>query len=224
MSKHLQSDLEALKKSLLTMGALVEESLEKAASALLDRKAALASEVIAGDEKLDRLEVEIEEECLKILALHQPVAHDLRFVAAVMKINNDLERMGDAAVNIAERAEALAREEAITLPPLLKSMVRTAVAMTRESLQAFVGNDPQAARRICVRDEEVDRENREVISQLQKMMAADPGLVDRCLHAFSASRHVERIADHATNIAEDVVYMVEGDIIRHLHGQKNEEK
>jgi phosphate transport system protein len=215
MSIHLQRDLEKLKKDILTMGAMVEETVRKSITALLGRRPDLAKEIIDGDTRIDRFEVEIEEQCLKILALHQPVAEDLRFIAAVIKMNADLERMGDLAVNIAERAAYLATEAPIPIPQTLRSMTDAAMHMVRESLDAFVNRDATLARAILGKDDDVDRYNREIIDELQRAMEADPSTTRRNMHLFSASRHLERIADHATNIAEDVVYLVEGEIIRH---------
>jgi phosphate transport system protein len=215
MSKHLSRDIGRLKKDLLTMGAMVEEAVQKAIAAVRERRGELAREVIDGDDKIDRREVEVEEECLKLLALHQPVADHLRFVTAVMKINNDLERMGDLAVNMAERALYLANAQPIPVPHQLKPMMEAATRMVRESLDAFVNENAQSARRICGEDDEVDQLNREIIDEIREMMQNDPSTIDRGLHLFSIPRQLERIADHATNIAEDVVYIVEGEIIRH---------
>ena len=215
MPKHLQIEIEKLKKRLLAIGEIVVEAILKALTALQERQAEAAQEVIKGDRRIDRAEVAVEEECLKILALHQPVAEDLRFIAAVMKINNDLERMGDEAVNIAEHAVFLANSDPIALPPRLGDLTEAAMRMVRESLAAFVTGDAHAARLICAEDDIVDQYNREVINMVWKMMERDPKTIERATHLFSVSRHLERIADHATNIAEDVVYMVEGKIIRH---------
>jgi phosphate transport system protein len=215
MSIHLHRDLERLKKDILTMGGMVEDAIRKSIATLHDRHASLAEEVIAGDSRIDRFEVDIEEHCLKILALHQPVAEDLRFIAAVIKMNNDLERMGDLAVNIAERAHSLAEEPGVPVPDRLRAMTDETMRMVRESLDAFVNRDVRRAREICGRDDVVDEYNREIIGDLQRLMLSDPHLIIPAMHLFSASRHLERIADHATNIAEDVVYLVEGEIVRH---------
>jgi phosphate transport system protein len=215
MAKHLQIEIERLKKRLLAVGGEVVDAIQKALLALEARRAEIAAQVMQGDGRIDRGEVEIEEECLKLLALYQPVAEDLRFIAAVMKINNDLERMGDEAVNIAEHAAFLAQAEPIPMPPQLSMITTAAMRMVRESLDAFVNSDVQAARRICAEDDEVDQLNREIISSVWATMKQDPQTIERATHLFSVSRHLERIADHATNIAEDVVYMVEGKIIRH---------
>ncbi|MCI0479008.1 phosphate signaling complex protein PhoU [Candidatus Uhrbacteria bacterium] len=215
MSIHLHRDLEELKKDILTMGGMVEDAIRKSIATLHDRHSSLAEEVIAGDSRIDRFEVHIEEHCLKILALHQPVAEDLRFIAAVIKMNNDLERMGDLAVNIAERAHSLAEEPGVPVPDRLRAMTDETMRMVRESLDAFVNRDVRRAREVCGRDDVVDDYNREVIGDLQRLMVSDPRLINAAMHLFSASRHLERIADHATNIAEDVVYLVEGEIVRH---------
>jgi phosphate transport system protein len=215
MSMHLQRDLERLKKDILTMGAMVEEAVRKSITALLERRPEVSKEILDGDSRIDRWEVDVEEQCLKMLALHQPVAEDLRFIAAVIKMNNDLERMGDLAVNIAERAAHLAGENPIPIPDMLRSMTEASMRMVRSSLDAFVNRDPARARAICAQDDEVDEYNREIIAELQRMMEADPRTIRGNMHLFSATRHLERIADHATNIAEDVVYLVEGEIIRH---------
>lgn len=215
MPKHLQNEIENLKRRLLTVGANVIDAIQKALFALEERRADTATQVMEGDKKIDLAEVEIEEECLKLLALYQPVAEDLRFIAAVMKINNDLERMGDEAVNIAEHASFLAHTLPLPVPPQLDAITAATLRMVWESLDAFVERNAIDARRICAEDDEVDRLNQEIINALWKMMREEPETVERATHLFSVSRHLERIADHATNIAEDVVYMVEGKIIRH---------
>jgi len=215
MSKHFQIEIERLNGRLLAVGATVLDTIQIALTALEERRPALAQQVIDGDRRIDRSEVEIEEECLKLLALYQPVAEDLRFIAAVMKINIDLERIADEAVNIAEHAAFLAARDPIPVPPQLAEIGDAAMRMVRESLDAFVASDVQEALRILSEDDEVDRLNREIIQEVWRMMRRDPDTIERATHLFSVSRHLERIADHATNIAEDVVYIVEGTIIRH---------
>jgi phosphate transport system protein len=215
MARHFQREIERLKQHLLVIGATVVEAIQKALLSLEARRAEIAGQVMEGDGRIDQGEVEIEEECLHLLALYQPVAEDLRFIAAVMKINNDLERMGDEAVNIAEHAVFLSRNEPVPMPPQLKAITEAALRMVRESLDAFINSDVEEARRICAEDDEVDRLNQEIIEWVWAMMRKDPNTVERATHLFSVARHLERIADHATNIAEDVVYMVEGNIIRH---------
>lgn len=215
MTKHLVRDMDQLHRDILALSAAVEEIIDKAAQALLEARLDLAQEVLEGDEAVDRLEVHIEEECLKILALHQPVAIDLRRIATVLKVNNDLERIADLAVNIAERAKVLGVQPLFPIPEKLRRMTDLATLMVRGALDAFVNLDAHGARRIHALDDEVDRFNREIIDELQETMRKKPELIGQAMHCFSASRHVERIADHATNIAEDVIYLVEGEIARH---------
>jgi phosphate transport system protein len=215
MSKHLQRDLEELQRDLLALAGSVEEAIHNSIRALQGREAALAQDVIRGDALIDQKENHIEEECLKILALHQPVAVDLRRTAAALKINTDLERMADLAEDIAERALHLARLPVIPIPAKLQRMTDLTTSMVKESLDSFVYLDPQMARRVCRLDEEVDRYNNEIIQELIDYMRKNPDTVEQSLSLFSATRHLERIGDHATNIAEDVVYLVEGTIIRH---------
>jgi phosphate transport system protein len=215
MTKHLQRDLEAVHNDLLSMSAVVESMIDQAALALVERRLDLAAKVIAADEDVDRREVRIEEECLKILALHQPVAIDLRRTATVLKVNNDLERIADLAVNICERCASLDDFPLFQMPHKLKQMVSMATQMVRGSLDAFVNLDSNEAWRILTMDDSIDDLNVQVICDLQSTMQQQPKLVVPALHCFSASRHIERIGDHATNIAEDVVYLVEGDIVRH---------
>jgi len=215
MSKHLQHDLDRLKKEILAMGALVEEAINRAIASLTQRDAVLARQVLEGDDAIDRKEVEVEDLCLKILALHQPVAGDLRYIIAVLKVNNDLERMGDLAQNIAERVTFLAVNEPVPVHLDFTLMVELVRRMVGESLDALVNQDPVLARRVCVQDDEVDRLQKQMFETLQSVMMRDPKAVERAVQVLSVSRHLERIADSATNIAEDIVFMVEGDIIRH---------
>lgn len=213
--RHLQRDMEALHRGILSLSALVEEMIDKAGRALSERDGDLADEVIGSDAEVDDCEVQIEEDCLKMLALHQPVAVDLRRITTVLKVNADLERIADLAVNVAERAKNLKSHPEFSIPEMLDDMINVASDMVRGALDSFVNMDAQAARRICRLDDVVDRYNREVIEMLQSRMQADPDVVAPALYCFSASRHIERIADHATNIAEDVIYLVEGEIARH---------
>jgi phosphate transport system protein len=215
MGIHLQRDLDELQRHLLTMAASVEEAIHKAIGALQERDVAAAQEVIEGDGQIDEEENRVEEECLKILALHQPVASDLRRIAAALKINTDLERMADLAEDIAERAVCLGRMAPIPIPKKLQRMTDLTATMVHQGLDSFVNLDTQQARRVCRLDDEVDRYNVEIIGELLEAMRGSPELVEPGMSLFSATRHLERIADHATNIAEDVVYLVEGEIIRH---------
>lgn len=217
MSKHLARDLETLEREVLTQSSIVEEMISKACLALREARPDVAAEVIAEDRRVDEREVHIEESCLKILALHQPVAVDLRRTAMILKINNDLERIADLAGNIAERAQSLAGYPEFSIPQTLERMSQDAIQMVRQALDAFVELDVALAREICIRDATVDAMNLDVINEVYQTMRSDSSLIEPALHLFSASRHVERIADHATNIAEDVIYLVEGEIARHKH-------
>jgi phosphate transport system protein len=215
MSKHLQRDLEHLEKEILAQSSVVEEMVEKACRGLREFRAEVAANVMDLEASIDDREIRIEEECLKILALHQPVAVDLRRAATILKINGELERIADLAVNIAERTESLIDHPEFTIPQNLDTMARMVRQMVHDALDAFVNWDSTAARDVCLRDDEVDAYNREVIRELRDMMQQNSGLVEGALHFFSAARQVERIGDHATNIAEDVIYLVEGEIARH---------
>ncbi len=215
MSKHLERDLDNLQRDILGMAASVEEAIHKAIRALQKRESGLAEQVIDGDSEIDQDENQVEEECLKILALHQPVAVDLRRITAALKINTDLERMADLAEDIAERALQLSRLPLIPIPEKLQRMTDLTTAMVRQSLDAFVNLDVRLARLVCRLDDEVDRYNYDIIEDLVQLMQGSPEMVQPGLSLFSATRHLERIADHATNIAEDVIYLVEGEIVRH---------
>lgn len=216
MSKHLEREIENLKKRVLALSATVEDNVYKAVRALTERNSSLAEEVIASDDRdIDQTEIEIEEECLKVLALHQPVAGDLRFIVAILKINSDLERMGDLAVNIAERAAFLASRARVEIPLDLALMAEKTKEMVRRSLDALVNRDSGLAREVLVDDDEVDAMNREMYIRIQDAIRRNPEELESLIHLLSCSRHLERIADHATNVAEDVVYMVEGVIVRH---------
>jgi phosphate transport system protein len=215
MSKHLERDLDNLQQDLLALAASAEEAIHKAIRALQERETDVAEQVIAEDNQIDEEENHVEEECLKILALHQPVAVDLRRITAALKINTDLERMADLAEDIAERALHLSQLPPVPIPDKLQRMTDLTTSMVRQSLDAFVNLDARLARRVCRLDDEVDRYNNEIIRELIALMQRSPDMVEPGLSLFSATRHLERIADHATNIAEDVVYLVEGEIIRH---------
>jgi phosphate transport system protein len=215
MAIHLLRDLENLQRDLLALAGLVEAAIHKAVRALQTRSADLAREVIAGDGQIDREDNHINEECLKILALHQPVASDLRRIASAMMITTDLERMGDLAEEIAERALTLARQPRVTIPERLQRMSDLTTVMVRHSLDSFVNLNQEQAERVLRMDDEVDRYNQEVIQELIQTMKQSPELIEPALSLFSATRHLERIADHATNIAEDVLYLIGGEIVRH---------
>jgi phosphate transport system regulatory protein PhoU len=217
MSLHLQRDLEALKKEILQLGNLVETAINTSIQALNNREIALADRVFELEEEINEKEVHIEEECLKILALHQPVAVDLRFIVVVLKVNNDLERMGDFAKNIAKRATHLANLTPIPmfqgftneLPVLVRSMVR-------KSLDALVSLDVELARSVINMDDRVDEINRQMYEEVHATIVRDVKNTDVAMNLLSTSRYMERIADLSTNIAEDVVFMVEGRVVRHI--------
>jgi len=215
MSIHLIRDLESLHRDILSMCAMVEEMIHLAIADLARPDERIAVDLAKKDDEIDRWDVRIEEECLKILALHQPVAMDLRRITAVLKITAELERVADLSVHIAERASALVNRPEVVVPQKLTTMARLALDMLHRSIDAYVVLDGILARQVCAEDDRVDQMNREIIAELTQVMKSSPLLVEPALHLFSASRHVERIADHATNIAEDVVYLVEGAIIRH---------
>lgn len=220
MSRHLENDLTYLEQDILALSSIVEEMIDKACRSLREVRGDMAIEVIAYEPEVNQREIRIEEECLKILALHQPVAIDLRRVTTVLKVNAELERIADLAVNITERTNSLVHFPEFQAPQTLDRMVALASQMVHQALDAFVGQDVQAARDVCSQDDEVDALNVELIHQLRQMMREKPDNVEPALHFFSASRQIERIADHATNIAEDAVYLVEGEILRHQSPSK----
>ena len=215
MSMHLQQEIENLKSKLLTLVATAKEAVEKAVRSVDERDPALAQAVIDGDFQIDRSEVGLEEDCLKILALYQPVATNLRVIVSVMKMNNDIERIGDLAVNIAERALFLCSEAPVAAPSDLAEMRTKALAMLTGSLDALVRLDPQRAREVRAADDEVDAINRRLFREFSAAVRKRPEQVEGLLSYLSVGRHLERIADYATNIAEDVIYLMEGEIVRH---------
>jgi phosphate transport system protein len=214
--RHLQRETDRLKRKILALGALVEESLRLAFQAIEQRDAAKARKVIATDVLIDQNEVEIEEECLKILALYQPVAGDLRFVAAVIKINSELERIGDLAENIAKRALDLLDEYPVPAPPTVAVLADRTGMILERALDALVRQDAVTAREVLVADHEIDALYYQLLDELKAILRADQEHIDAIVLLFSVARHLERLADHATNIAEDVLYMVEGEIQRHV--------
>lgn len=215
MSLHLSQDLNEAHNSLLKLSGQVEDMIALAVKSLVERRGALASEVIARDTDIDRVEVRIEEECLKMLALHQPVAADLRRITTMMKVNNDLERIADLACNIAQRADSLCPHPEFPIPSGINEMATMITKMVRHSLDAFVRRDTGLARSVIEMDDPVDAKNVEVIETLARLMERDHSQIVAALHCFSASRHLEQIGDHAVSIAEDIIYMVDGVIIRH---------
>jgi phosphate transport system protein len=214
----LSKDLERVRRDLLTMSALVEQAIGKAMCAVIMRRGELGHEVIRDELEIDAREVAIEEDCLRILALHQPVACDLRFLVATLKVNASLERMGDLAVNIAERALVLGSRAAIEAGDF-RAMAGTVLGMVNGALNAFVSLDSALAVEVRRSDSGVDAAHRLVFGAVQEIIRARPDCVELALHTLSVSRHLERVADLATNIAEDVVFMVNGEVLRHRHEQ-----
>lgn len=215
MAVHLQREIEGLKKRLLSLCTLVEEQVDMAIRAVVRRDRELAIHVKRRDKEVDRREVELEEECLKGLALYQPVAGDLRLVVAVLKINNDLERIGDLAVNVARKAAALAAGPPRGMPLDLPGMWEKTRAMLRDSLDALVNYDAVLAQNVCARDDEVDQMKHAIRQKAEHLLRLQPEDLSALLGLLAVARNLERIADHATNIAEDVIYLIEGRIIRH---------
>ncbi len=215
MSIHVQRQISNLKQKILFVGTLVEEATAKSISALMNRDRNLARTVIEEDDEIDRMEVDVEEEVLKTLALYQPVAADLRFVVAVLKINNDLERMGDLAKNIAKRVLFLTQCERVDLPVEFRTMSTKTQSMVKRSLDALVNSDTALARKVREADDEVDSLRREIQKRIEQQIIENPQQTECLMRLTSVSRHLERLADMATNIAEDVVYMVDGEIVRH---------
>ena len=220
---HLKKELDHLKLRLLHLGAIAETSLEKVGYALKNLDEKSAQEVVEADQDADNIEVAIEEECLKILALHTPVANDLRFVVATLKINNDLERVCDLSVNIAERVKFLSKETPIPSPFDFDLMLEKTLKMVHLSLDSFVQSSVEIATQVCELDNEVDSMNRQVYKNVYAAIRENPQNVEILIHYLSISRHLERIADYATNICEDVIYMIDGRIVRHqpeeFHGK-----
>ncbi len=216
MSMHLQRQFDRLKRMVLGLGTVVEETVEGAIRAVETRDVALAARVVEGDSRIDSLEIELEEECLHTLALYQPVAADLRFVVAVLKINNDLERIGDLAVNIAERVEPMVLLPRQTVDNFdLVGMGSKVRGMLKRALDALVNLDPALAQTVRETDDEVDQMHRAMYRLLANAVREHTDAVERILPMLTVSRNLERIADHAVNIAEDVIYMARGDITRH---------
>jgi len=216
MSLHLQRDLEKLKKEILKLGTMVESAINNAIFALNNREMSYVDEVLRLEDHINEMEVKIEEDCLKILALHQPVAGDLRFIVVSLKVNNDLERMGDFAKNIAKRARELMQEEPIsTLPEFVNELPNLVRTMVRNSLDALVKLDVGLAREVIAMDDKVDEINRAMYQEVTRVAKENPSKTEIAISLLSTSRYMERIGDLSTNIAEDVIFMVEGRVIRH---------
>jgi len=215
MERHFDQDLQQLKERILYMGSLAETMIHMAIKALTERRLELTQKVYQHEEEVNKLQIEVDDRCLKMIALHQPAASDLRFLAAGMKINADLERIGDQAVNICQTTEFLLKEA--PLKPLIDvpRMAEIATEMLKNALDSFVQKDENLARSVLVRDDEVDQLKEQVFRELLTFMLSDPSTIKRALDLILISRNLERIADHATNIAEDVVFVVAGKDIRH---------
>lgn len=211
----LQLEIAKLKKRILSLGAMVENNVDRVIDALKNKDSVLAQGIISSDKKIDEYEVEIEEECLKLLALHQPVAVDLRFITTIIKINSDLERIGDEAVNIAERVLYIASHGVISFDVNFREMTEKTRFMLKNSLDALVNLDVDLAGKVIFMDDEVDDLNRDIFHKVTAAISKNPDHAAYLISFFSISRYLERIADHATNIAQDVIYLVEGVIKRH---------
>jgi len=215
MTIHFMKEVALLKQMILDLSARVEKQLEAAVESVTKRDAQRASLVLDEDRAIDHAEVDVEEECLKILALHQPVADDLRFIVSVLKINNDLERIGDLAVNIAERTIFLSAMQMPATSFNFPEMAAKAQKMVHDALNALLNRNVELAIAVRTADDEVDEINRSMYEQIKEGIRKEPQHVDALIHLLSISRHLERVADHATNIAEDVIYMIKGEIVRH---------
>ncbi len=222
--RHFHDDLSAVKVKLLTMSGEAEAALGLAVEALLERDTEKAQSVIYNDRAIDRMEMEIEEQCINLLALQQPMARDLRMLTSALKIANDLERVGDHAVNIAQSAQRLAEARAIAPEPEIIEMARLSRDMLSDALEAFIRGDAAAGREVCLRDDKVDALHRSVFRILLTHMMEDPHTIGAGMELFLVSRNLERVADLATNIGEDVVFLVEGKSIKHHAEDRGEDR
>ena len=218
MSRHLSLEMKEVQSQLIQLSVLTEDSLDKALKAIKENSLEIADQVILQDRKIDLMEVRLEEECLKTLALYQPVATDLRFIVAVLKINNDLERIGDLAVNIAKRTHTLKTVQVNDLPFDFQNITGLIKFMLRASLDAFIRSDATLAEEVCKTDNEVDKLHRNTYKSVIEKIKQQPEQAEVLIQCLSISRHLERIADYTTNIAEDVIYLTDGKIVRHEHG------
>jgi phosphate transport system protein len=224
METHFQKELQDLKQDLLRMATLVEETISTAVQSLIKRDFDLAKKTLEAEDQINGMEIDIEDKCLKLLALRQPMAVDLRFITSAMKIITDLKRMGDQAVNIAERAISLNQEPQLKPYIDIPRMAEIAQSMVKDVLDSFVNRDSKLARSVCERDDLVDGLNDQVVRELLTYMMSDPKTIPRAVHLIIVARCLERIADHATNIAEDVIFMVDALIIKHHADVKEEDR
>jgi phosphate transport system protein len=220
---HFQKELQELKENLLNMAAIVEEAIRNSVQSLVKRDSDLARKTFEVEDRINKLELAIDEMCLKLLALRQPMAADLRFITSAMKITTDLERMGDQAVNIAERTVSLNEDPQLKPYIDIPRMTEIVQSMVRDVLDAFVNSDSKLARSVCERDDLVDGLNDQVVRELLTYMISDPKTITRAVHLMIVARCLERIADHATNIAEDVIFMVDALVIKHHADEKKED-
>lgn len=221
---HFQKELEVLKENLLKMAAMVEEAIRHSIQSLVKGDSDLAQKTFDLEDRINKMEIAIDDMCLKLLALRQPMATDLRFITSAMRIITDLERMGDQAVNISERAISLNQEPQIKPYIDIPRMAEIAQSMVKDVLDAFVNRDPKLARSVCARDDVVDGLNDQVVRELLTYMVSDPKTITRSVHLMIVARCLERIADHATNIAEDVIFMVDALVIKHHADDKKEKE
>lgn len=215
MVKHLEIELDRLRTNIIKMGSLVDEQIESAIKAVMESNIELAAIVIERDKKIDQFDNLVDAQCEHIFALSQPVAIDLRLIMSALKMNNELERIGDIAVNLSERVSSLKNHTALIRRTKLSEMSGNARLMVKHAIDSFVHNDPALARSVCERDDVVDDLNREIFQQLIGEMKADSSCIEAAAHLMILTRHLERLADHATNIAEDVVFLVDAKIIKH---------
>jgi phosphate transport system protein len=217
---HLHRAIDKLTEQLIALSALVEESVKRAVQSLEEGSSQLAHQVIEDDKIIDNKEIDIEEECLKIFALHQPVARDLRFLVAVLKINNDLERIGDLAQNICKHAIRILNKPLIekNFNRSILEIYNKVLPMLKDSLDSIVNLDADTANRILIADDEVDRLHRGFAQEMVEEIKKNPDKIETLIHYLHIARHLERIADHTTNIAEDIIYLTTGEIVRHGKG------
>jgi phosphate transport system protein len=215
MPRHFEVELDRLRTNIIKMGSLVDEQIELALKALLETNTNLAQFVIDRDKRVDEFDNQIDSQCERIFALTQPVAIDLRLIMSALKINNELERIGDIAVNIAERVEPLREKSDLIRQVPIAEMANQARLMVKQAIDSFINNDPSLARNILRQDDSVDKLDRDIFRQLVVHMKNDPKSIEPASHVMILSRHLERLADHATNIAEDVIFLVDARIIKH---------
>ena len=218
MHRHFDDELQSLKEQILRMGGLAEEQVQGALRALVERDSDLARKIIENDRQVNTLDVAIDEDCLRLLALQQPTARDLRFITTAMKISTELERISDLAENICERAIELNEEPQLKPYIDIPRMANWALKMVKDALDAFVKHDAELARKVCRDDDFVDDLTHQLFRELLSFMLENPQTITRAIRITFIAKYLERIADHATNVAELVVYLVEGKIIRHTHG------